>query len=82
MVIAWLFPNSDTLSPMPHVLQQGHTPNSANLYGPCIQTQESLGAIPIQTTTTYSPQWSQMRDLPALISLVPRLWTYALFLPV
>jgi hypothetical protein len=41
-------------------LQQGHTyskkailPNSVTLYCPTIQTQESMGAIPIQQTHLY-----------------------------
>jgi hypothetical protein len=41
-----------------HILQQGHTysnkatsPNSATPYGLSMQTHESMGAIPIQTTT-------------------------------
>lgn len=44
-----------TLEPLPtgtHFLQPGHTPNSTIPCGLSIQTQESMGAIPIQTTTT------------------------------
>lgn len=45
---------------MTHFLQQDHTPiqqviipppNNTTPYGPGIQTQESMGAIPIQTAT-------------------------------
>jgi hypothetical protein len=42
---------------MAHILQQDHMvqewyqPNSTISFGPSIQTHESLGAIPIETTT-------------------------------
>ena len=40
---------------MTHFLQQGHTPpDSATLYGPSIQMQNSMGVILIQTTTAYT----------------------------
>ena len=54
----WASEISKSAPTMTHFLQQGHTcsnkvtsPNSATLYGPSIQTHESMGAIPIQTTS-------------------------------
>jgi hypothetical protein len=55
--IAWVYETSKPASTVTHFLQQSHThskatpPNSPTLYGPNIQTYETLGAIPIQTTT-------------------------------
>ena len=53
-----LYETSTPTSAVTHFLQQGHThsskatpPNSAAPYRPSIQTHESIGAIPIQTTT-------------------------------
>lgn len=45
---------------MTHFLQQGYTPpNSATPCGRHIQTHESKGAIPIQTTTPEEPPFFQ-----------------------
>ena len=52
-------PHLDALPPKGHPMQEGHTPNSSTLYGPNVQTHESIGAIPIQNTTTINIGSSQ-----------------------
>ena len=53
-----IYETSKSTSTVTHFLKQGHThsnkatsPSSATLYGPSIQTHESMGAIPTRATT-------------------------------
>ena len=56
--VVWTFETSKSTPTVTHLFQQGYTysqkatpPNSATPYLPRIETHESMGAVPVQTTT-------------------------------
>lgn len=62
-------------SPVTHFLQQGHTPNSATLCEPSIQTQESIGPFlfkpPQHVGTEHIIMWQNTWARPAAFLVIP-----------